>query len=232
MSILEKIEIYPYSERANPKPRGYITPGGKPWQAWHPRGLVYWERLADIINREPVHERDRYWMAMLKPLGIEKGKPFNPDERQKKILTEAALVGEAMAKANDFFNPRIEDSHYVEGSMWEYATVCTPNQRREFYDDLDERADGFVDLVDAGEHTVDPGLFAWCLAHSVHGVLLGGDQGGEAFDLGREGGDLVLLGDRQQIANLGVNAHEQLFARQAGRLAANFAKHVVADRKR
>ena len=147
MSILKKIEIYPYSERANPKPRGYITPGGKPWQVWHPRGLVYWERLADIINREPVHERDRYWMAMLKPLGIEKGKPFNPDERQKKILIEAALVGEAMAKANDFFNPRIEDSHYVKGSMWEYATVCTPNQRREFYDDLDERAAWFYEAV-------------------------------------------------------------------------------------
>jgi len=77
-------------------------------------------------------------MAMLKPLGIEKGKTFNPDARQKKILIEAALVGEAMAKANDFFNPRIEDAHYVKGSMWEYATVCTPDQRREFYDDLDD----------------------------------------------------------------------------------------------
>jgi ribosomal protein L6 len=52
-------------------------------------------------------------MAMLKPLGIEKGKPFQPDERQTKLLTEAVLVGEAMAKANDFFNPRLEDSHYV-----------------------------------------------------------------------------------------------------------------------
>jgi hypothetical protein len=40
-------------------------------------------------------------MAMLKPLGIEKGKPFKPTKRQKLILTEATLVGEAMAKAND-----------------------------------------------------------------------------------------------------------------------------------
>jgi len=84
---------------------------------------------------------------MLKPLGIEKGKPFKPSERQKKILIEAALVGEAMAKANDFFNPRIEESHYIEGSMWEYATVCSPNQRRKFYDDLDERAAWFYEAV-------------------------------------------------------------------------------------
>ncbi len=147
MAILEKIEIYPYAERAHPRPRGYITPAGKPWQAWHPRGMEYWVRLADIINREPIHERDRFMMAMLKPLGIEKGKPFKPDERQTKILTEAALVGEAMAKANDFFNPRLEDSHYVEGSNWEYATTSTPEQRRETYDDLDERAAWFYEAV-------------------------------------------------------------------------------------
>lgn len=147
MDILKKIEIYPYAERANPKPRGYITPNGKPWQAWHPRGMEYWVRLADIINREPVHERDRFMMAMLKPLGIEKGKPFKPDERQTKILTEAVLVGEAMAKANDFFNPRLEDSHYVEGSNWEYATTSNPDQRREYYDEIDERAAWFYEAV-------------------------------------------------------------------------------------
>jgi hypothetical protein len=55
-----------------------------------------------------VAERDRFFMAMLKPLDIEKGKIFKPDDRQKRILTETTLVGEAMAKANDFFNPRLD----------------------------------------------------------------------------------------------------------------------------
>ena len=76
MSILKKIGVYPYAERSNPKPRGYTTPNGRPYQVWQPRGMEYWERLADIINREPIHERDRFMLAMLKPLGIEKGKPF------------------------------------------------------------------------------------------------------------------------------------------------------------
>ncbi len=147
LSLLKKIKIYPYSEKANPNPRGYIRPDGKPWLAAHPKGIAYWERLSDIINREPVHERDRFFMAMLKPLGIEKGKPFNPTKKQKEILTEATLVGEAMAKATDFFNPRIEESHYLDGSSWEYAAVCTPKQRRENYDDLDERAAWFYEAV-------------------------------------------------------------------------------------
>jgi hypothetical protein len=147
LAVLQKILIYPYAERANPKPRGFITPVGKPYSNSQPRGIEYWVRLADIINREPIHERDRFMLAMLKPLGIEKGQPFKPDAQQKKILIEAALVGEAMAKANDFFNPRIEDSHYVKGSNWEYASVCSPEQRRETYDDFDERAAWFYEAL-------------------------------------------------------------------------------------
>ena len=125
LAVLKNISIYPYSEQDNPRPRGYITPKGKPRQMWHPRGIEYWERLADIINREPIQERDRFMLAMLKPLGVQKGKPFNPDKRQEKILTEAAFVGEAMAKANDFFNPRIEESHYEECSKYPSSSAPT-----------------------------------------------------------------------------------------------------------
>ena len=65
LKMLKKIEVYPYSERENPKPRGFIRPEGKTWMAAAPRGIEYWERLADYINREPVAERDRFFLAML-----------------------------------------------------------------------------------------------------------------------------------------------------------------------
>jgi hypothetical protein len=146
MALLKNIAVYPYAERAKPKPRGYITTDGKPWMAAAPQGMEYWERLSDTINREPVAERDRFFMAMLKPLGIEKGKPFNPDKRQAELLAEAAMVGEAMAKANDF-SKRLEDAHYIDGSHWEYATVSPPDQRREHYEDLDGRAAWFYEAV-------------------------------------------------------------------------------------
>ncbi len=146
MKLLKKIEIYPWAERNNPKPRGYVTPDGKPWLSVQPRGISYWERLADVINREPVAERDRFFMAMLAGLGIEKGKPFKPDARQKKILEQATLVGEAMAKANNFAK-RMEDAHYVDGSHWDFATVSPPDQRREHYDSLDGRAAWFYEAV-------------------------------------------------------------------------------------
>jgi hypothetical protein len=30
-----------------------------------PRGMKYWEQLAAMIQREPVEDRDRFFMAML-----------------------------------------------------------------------------------------------------------------------------------------------------------------------
>ena len=39
-------------------------------------------------------------LGLLASIGIEKGKPFAPDERMKKILTEAAAVGNATARTH------------------------------------------------------------------------------------------------------------------------------------
>lgn len=149
---LSEIKIYKFADRANPA-AARVVEVKKRWEGWHPRGLAYFERLADILDREVVDERDRFFHAMLKPLGIEKGKPFKPDERQKKILTEATLVGEAMAKANDFSNTRLEQSHYYKGSHWEIATASPPDQRWENYDALDGRAAWFYEAV-----TNDPAM--------------------------------------------------------------------------
>jgi hypothetical protein len=115
------VQIYPFSQRDNPSPTRVLTP--KPEAEHrvqsHSRGLAYWERLAQAINLEPVEDRDRFFIAMLKTLSIEKGKPFNPDERQKKILTDAALVGEAMAKAS-VFQKRLDEYRYRSDARWYY----------------------------------------------------------------------------------------------------------------
>jgi hypothetical protein len=57
----------------------------RPWSGTVPRDITYWERLHKNINEEPVREQDKVWIAMLEPLGISIGKPFNPDSRQKKL---------------------------------------------------------------------------------------------------------------------------------------------------
>ena len=84
--------------------------------------MEYWQRLDDVIQREPVEARDVFFHAMLRPLGLEKGKPFKPDARQTKILTEAALVGEAMAKANSA-DRRFAGSKYRSDAHWDLSLI-------------------------------------------------------------------------------------------------------------
>jgi hypothetical protein len=139
LAWIRSLQFYPYAERNNPPETKFIDVGGKDWSHMQPREMAYWERLADIINKEVVNDHDRVMMAMLKPLGIEKGKPFKPDERQIKILTEAALVGEAMAKANTF-EKRFEDVYYRPESHWKYIMFWHWTHETEFYHQLDEMA--------------------------------------------------------------------------------------------
>jgi hypothetical protein len=138
-NIIATANSFPFSERDNPPAVEIVRPDGRKWDQVHPRGLAYWEYLAEVLNREVVDDRDRFFMAMLKPLGIEKGTAFEPDDRQKKILKEGAYVGEAMAKANTF-HKRFDGVQYTEGSTWHFILLAELDQRMPYYDQIDERA--------------------------------------------------------------------------------------------
>jgi hypothetical protein len=97
---LAQLKMYPFAQGGSPPEMEILDAGTKAWSGVPPRGMEYWQRLDDVIQCEPIEPRDIFFHAMLRPLGLEKGKRFEPDPRQTKILEDAALVGEAMAKAN------------------------------------------------------------------------------------------------------------------------------------
>ena len=79
-------------------------------------------------------------MAMLKPLGIEKGKPFNPDARQRAILEEAARIGDAMGRTMLFEgDQRIAGANAFGGTHWNWVVLNRADQETEHYSQLDER---------------------------------------------------------------------------------------------
>jgi hypothetical protein len=102
--------------------------------------MKYWEYLSAFINNNPVDERDRFYMAMLKPLGIEKGKPFQPDARQQKILEEATRIGDAMGRVMLFDgHERIAGAEAFTGANWHWVILVDPKQESKFYSQVDER---------------------------------------------------------------------------------------------
>jgi hypothetical protein len=147
-NVLSQFRVYPYAQRDNPPPTRIVSPNGRPWSATPPRGLAYWERLHEAIQREPAEERDRFFYAMLKLLGIAKGVPFAPDERQTKLLTEGALIGEAMAKANTF-ERRFAGVSYRPDSRWHNLLLLDADDPDNFWNLLDERAAWFYEAVTA-----------------------------------------------------------------------------------
>jgi hypothetical protein len=56
-------------------------------------------------------------MGPLAAIGIIKGKPFAPDDRMKKILTEALALANATSRSL-LMNPRNPNWYYYQGSAW------------------------------------------------------------------------------------------------------------------
>ncbi|MGE4190142.1 MAG: DUF1254 domain-containing protein [Thermoanaerobaculia bacterium] len=178
-AAMEKaIRTYVWKERNNPRPTKHIVPSA-PQTKTLPRGMEYWEQLAAVVGREPVDDRDRFFVAMLRPLGIERGKEFGPDERQRRLLTEAAEVGELMAKANSF-DKRFPGSRYRPDAHWDFVILADPAQDLADYSQLDERGAYFYEAValSKGMVTKTPG---------VGQAYLGSyrDGNGHAFDGGK-----------------------------------------------
>ncbi|WP_424928830.1 DUF1214 domain-containing protein [Amaricoccus tamworthensis] len=124
------------------------------WSATAPRGLAYWEKLAGILNEEPVRGIDKPWMAMLAPLGIVKGEEFAPTERQTQILKEGAALGELMTR-NLQVNPRYTDVWW-EGTSWYKSFDFDIPQETDTVQQFDERATWFYEAVASTKGMVDP----------------------------------------------------------------------------
>jgi hypothetical protein len=84
-----------------------------------PSDYGFFELINENVQREPATSYDVELAGQLAAIGIAHGKEFKPDDRMKKILTDAAAVGQAFGRA---LNWRFAESHpdwaYYEGSHW------------------------------------------------------------------------------------------------------------------
>jgi len=159
-AMIKKFKIYSYSQRSNPEENKFIEVGNDlAWGQWQPHGMGYWKALKKILDRENINNRDRFMVAMLDSLGFHKGKDFNPDERQQKILKEAAVVGEAMVKGLSFDSPFYDIKTYGE-THWDQLLVAAFDDRAEHFDQLFRRSALTYEAVSRGKayYIEKPGL--------------------------------------------------------------------------
>jgi hypothetical protein len=73
--------------------------------------------LNEVVQQEPSEGSDPTTLGLFASIGIVKGKPFNPDARMKKILTDAANIGAVTARTIAF-EIRGEDAYFYPNSAW------------------------------------------------------------------------------------------------------------------
>ncbi|MFX8965049.1 hypothetical protein ABTN15_19830, partial [Acinetobacter baumannii] len=61
-----------------------------------PYDVRFFQALDRVVQTEPWLQRDKVMIDILKSIGIEKGKPFNPDAETSGILTSAAREAHAL----------------------------------------------------------------------------------------------------------------------------------------
>ena len=95
----ENFRIYPLSQKDNPPKMNFIDVSGTPHNTIHRMDFDYWVEVNEAIQAEPLGGLAPEIRGLLNSIGIEKGKPFNPDARMKKILVDAAKIGSVTARA-------------------------------------------------------------------------------------------------------------------------------------
>src|SRR5262249_14238319 len=116
-------KIYPLSNAgSSPSSLNFLDMSGKPFNTVAPADYRFWELLNEVVQDEPSESLDQIRLGFYASVGIEKGKPFAPDERMKNILTEAAVVGDATARTIAF-HTRQKDAFYYPNSAWQLPFI-------------------------------------------------------------------------------------------------------------
>jgi hypothetical protein len=113
----KNLKVYPLSQAANPVQGKFVNLSGKAFNTVGSSTYSIYEDLNELVQEEPADAEDVELMGQLLSIGIEKGKPFAPDARMKKILTEAAAVGDATARAIEY-RSRNKGNFYYPGKAW------------------------------------------------------------------------------------------------------------------
>ena len=130
----KKIKMYYLND---PKPTWFIDPSDKRFPTLVKYDETMFEDMYDIFTLENVKPEDKIMMGYLSYLGIEKGKPFKPDETTKKAMRQAA------ADAYYYLQHRLT---YQKPSMYywpnrHWQDVLTPDPNGTFSFVMDNKID-------------------------------------------------------------------------------------------
>ena len=119
---LKQFRIYPMAKALEPPKTAFLDSSGKAVDTIPPDTAQAFEDLSKLLQEEPadvITSRERFFLASI---GIEKGKPFAPDDKLRAILDQAARLAGAICRANTFASPD-PDAIIYPGKRWRLAFI-------------------------------------------------------------------------------------------------------------
>jgi len=100
-------------------PMKFVEGSGKAFNTVPPSDFGFFEMVNENVQQEPATSYDVELAGQLAAIGIQHGKPFKPDARMKKILTDAAAVGTASGRTLNWrYTVKHPEWSYYPNSMW------------------------------------------------------------------------------------------------------------------
>lgn len=114
VDYLKRVRLYPLAEAGNPPHTRFTDAFSTTFDSTIPYDLRFYRSLNRMIQEEPFQTQDLVMTDLLKSIGIEKRKPFNPDLRSSKSLAIAAQ------EAHAWFENRFLTAlpAYYTGKQW------------------------------------------------------------------------------------------------------------------
>lgn len=119
---LQKTQVYPLALAEDPPATTYLNMADKTQNTVHANDFTFYEEINTLIQEEPAEALDLERAGQCAAIGIVHGQPFEPDERMRRLLSQAAPLAAAIARAL-VYSPRDPDAYYYEGSSWLAAFV-------------------------------------------------------------------------------------------------------------
>lgn len=141
-NIKSNLRIYSLEKAGNPPATEFINFSGKHYNTVVANDFSFFEGINQVVQEEPIDALDPQSRGLLAAIGIVKGQPFQPNARMQKLLSEAATIGNATARAITY-QPRI-DGVFIYPDTNSAWTTAYANKNTSFETDgalgLDARA--------------------------------------------------------------------------------------------
>jgi hypothetical protein len=102
VELLEKARVYPLGQEQTAKPMQFPNASGVAVNMLPRSDATAFDQLKHLIDSEPDSIAGEDWLGMLAAIGIERGKPFQPDAAMRRLLDRAAETGYKMSRVIGF----------------------------------------------------------------------------------------------------------------------------------